>query len=168
MADIKKTYVASSAVSITLASLATSSTLVAGRSSATIDNSSTKYLDYLLAGKIKAGSSAPTAGTSIEVWVWAPLDDTPTYPDTITGSDANITVTSVDIKASSMRLAASMTVDATTGRTYVFAPVSIASLFGGEMPRKFGVFVVQNTGQILDATGGSHVLSISPSYVSAS
>lgn len=166
MADIKTSYGASSAVTITLTSLASDSNLVAGRSGAVVDNSTSKYLDYLIAGKIKAGTS-PTTGKVIEVWAWGISDDTPSYPDTVDGSDSNTTVTSRDILSSFGRLVAAMTTDATTGRTYYFGPVSVASLFGGIVPAKWGIFVVHNMGVALDSSGSNHVIKVTPTYVSA-
>ena len=56
-----------------------------------------------------------------------------------------------------------MAVDSTASdRTYPFAPVSVAALFGGELPKQFLVFVVHNTGVALNGTGGNHVLSVTP------
>lgn len=158
--DIKQKYGASSALSLALGSLATSSTLVAGIESGTVDNTSTLATDYLLAGFIKTGTS-PTASTFIEVWVIAALDDTPTWPDVFDGTTSAETVTSRDILRSCGRLATSMLVDNTTGRVYPFAPVSIKSLFG-ELPKKFVVFVTHSTAVNLDSTDGNHVLSITP------
>ena len=45
------------ALTITLASLATSSTLLAGRQSTIVDNTSTKYMDFLVSGQVTAGTT---------------------------------------------------------------------------------------------------------------
>ena len=66
MSDIKLQYVASSAVTISLASLATDANLLAGRESTAIDTSTNEYLDYLLAGQITQGTT-PTTGKEIRV-----------------------------------------------------------------------------------------------------
>jgi hypothetical protein len=60
MADLKLSYPAASDLTITLASLGSDTNLLTGRESATIDNSTNLYLDYLISGKITAGTS-PTA-----------------------------------------------------------------------------------------------------------
>jgi hypothetical protein len=154
-------YVASSAVTITLASLATSSTWLAGRESTAIDNSTNKYLDYLLAGNVTVGTT-PTASTEIRVYVVAMVDDT-VWPDVFDGTDSVETVTSAGVGSGFLKLAAVMLCDATTSdRAYPFGPISVASLFGGVCPRKFVVFVTHNTGVNLNATGGNHYVNITP------
>ena len=95
MSDFKLAYAASSALTITLASLASDTAILVGRESTAWDNSSNKYLDLLLGGKITTGTS-PTAARAIEVWAYAQVEDTPTYPDGITGSDSGRTLTSLD------------------------------------------------------------------------
>lgn len=158
MAQLKTTYAARAALTLTLASLATSATLVAGRASTAVDNTTNRYLDALLSGKITVGTT-PTVDTLIEVWCYAAIQDTPSYPDGITGSDANKTITSVAIKQAALQLAAVIGVDATTSdRAYYFGPVSVASLYGGVLPDKWGAFVVHNTGVNLNSTGSNHFL----------
>jgi hypothetical protein len=63
---------------------------------------------------------------------------------------------------------ASMQVDATG--TYPFGAASIASLFGGVVPRKFVVFVTHNTHatNALDSTAGNHKIRIQPVYENVS
>lgn len=161
--DIKQVTPASSNLTITLASLASDSALLAGRQSAEVDNATNLYLDYLLAGKVTTGTS-PTDATRIEVWVAALLNDS-TYPDAISTGDANRSITSAGIKVAALRLAAVLSVDSTSNRAYAFAPVSVASLFGGVMPDRFVVFVVHNTGAALNSTSGNHVISVTPVHL---
>lgn len=156
MADFKSKYPSTSTVAITCttASLATSSTLEAGRASTAIDNTTNLDLDHLLSGVIRTGTS-PTVSTFIEIWVYSYYtiaSGTPTYVDSITGTDANKTMTSVNVKYSALKLAAAITVDSTSNRDYFFGPVSVAALFGGSMPPFWGVFVVHSTAVALNAT----------------
>lgn len=162
MANIKIEYAASSALTITLASLGTSATWVAGRESTEVDNTSNKYLDYLLAGKITTGTS-PTDAREIRIYVVGLIEDS-TYPDVFDGTDSAETVTSVQIRDSCMRLATVIATNNTSDRTYWFAPVSIAALFGGAMPKKFVVFVTHSTGVNLNSTGGNHAIYVTPVY----
>lgn len=162
MSDRKLAPVASSNMTITLASLASSSTLLAGRESTEVDNSTNKYLDYLLSGQIMTGTTS-TVGL-IEVWVWGLIKDTPTRPLNFTGSDAALTLGSAEVKAAGLRLAASIANNTTSNIGYAFPPISIASLFGGLMPNRFGLFVTHSTVAVLNATGGNHFLSITPFY----
>lgn len=162
MADIKTKYPSTSSVAITcaIASLASDTNLLAGRAGTAVDNTTNVDLDHLVSGLITAGTS-PTAGKTIEVWAYAYrsiASGTPTYPDSITGTDANKTMTSANVKQSALRLLASITVDATSSRGYEFPPTSIASLFGGSMPPFYGLFVVHDTAVALHATAGNHVI----------
>lgn len=149
-------YIASSGLTISLNSLATSSTWLTGRQATAVDNTTNKYLDYALSGLVKVGTS-PTANTEIRVYVVSMADDT-TWPDTFGASDAGVTVTSAGVGSGFLKLAAVMLVDATTtGRVYYFGKVSVAALFGGVCPPKFAVFVTHNTGVNLDASAGGTI-----------
>jgi hypothetical protein len=162
MADIKVAYGTAADVTITLASLASDASLLAGRESAAIDNTSTLALDYLVSGKITAGTS-PTAARSIEVWAVGSWDGT-NWPDVFDGTDSTETITSADIKSSICRLVAAMATANTTDRVYHFGPVSIASIFGGIVPPKFAIFVVHSTGVNLNSTAANHQIRLQPVY----
>lgn len=162
MADIKVAYGTASDATITLASLASDTNLLAGRESAEIVNTSTLALDYLISGKITAGTS-PTASRSIEVWAVGSWDGT-NWPDVFDGTESAETVTSADIKASVCRLLAAMATANTSDRTYHFGPVSVAAAFGGVIPPKFVVFVTHSTGVNLNSTSGNHQIRIQPVY----
>lgn len=163
MSNVKTEYAASSALTISPASLATSATWLAGVESDLVDNTTNKYLDYLLAGKITVGTT-PTINTEIRVYVVALADDS-TWPDVFDGTASAETVTSAGVGSGFLKLAAVCRVDATVSdRTYWFGPVSVASLFGGSMPKKFVVFVTHNTGVNLNATGSNQAAYITPVY----
>jgi hypothetical protein len=162
MADIKVAYGTASDLTITLASLASDTNLLTGRESATIDNTSTLALDYLVSGKITAGTS-PTASRSIEVWAVGSWDGT-NWPDVFDGTDSAETITSADIKASICRLVAAMATANTSDRTYHFGPVSLAAAFGGVVPPKIVLFVTHSTGVALNATAGNHQIRLQPVY----
>lgn len=163
MADVKIAYGSSSAMTITLTSLATSSTRVTGRQSTAIDNTSNKYLDYLVSGKVTTGTS-PTDAKQIDVWVFASYNDTPLYPDSMGGTDAAYTATSTSILAGALALAASISTNNTSDRTYWVNPFSVAALFGGQMPKYFGIFIAHDTGVNLNATGSNQAFYITPIY----
>ena len=160
MADLKTKYPSTSSVdlTITLTALATNAAgvFLAGRESTAVDNSTDLDLDHLLSGVITVGSVAPTVSRSINIYAYAPISvasGTPTYPDVLDGTDSAETMTSANVMNSAPRFVASTTIDATAPRAYNFAPVSIASLFGGVLPRFWGVFVAHDTAQNL--TGGT-------------
>lgn len=165
MADIKTKYPATSSVAlaISLASLATGSSGVytTGRQSDAVDNTSNNDVDQLLSGKIRVGSS-PTSARFIVVYAWANISSssgTPTYPDTLTGSDASRIFTSANVMAGIIKQVAMLTIDSTSSRDYFFGPVSIATLFGGVLPKFWGIYVAHDTAVNLDSTGGNHVFS---------
>ena len=162
MPDIKVAYGTASDLTITLASLASDTNLLAGRESAALDNTTTLALDYLISGKITAGTS-PTAARSIEVWAVGSWDGT-SWPDVFDGTDSAETITSADIKASICRLLAAMATANTSDRTYHFGPVSLAAAFGGVVPPKVVLFVTHSTGQNLNSTAGNHQIRVQPVY----
>ena len=157
-ADIKIAYVATATITITLASLGSSATWVAGQESAAQDNGTNKYVDAVLRGKITVGTT-PTINTQIRAYLFSAINDTPTWPDVMDGTDSAETITSVGVGNGFLKLAALLDVDATTSdREYPFsARKSHAALFGA-MPQDWGVFVTHNTGVALNATGGNHLI----------
>jgi len=162
VADVKANYPAASDVTITLASLASDTNLLAGRESTELDNSSNLYLDYLVSGKITTGTS-PTTARSIQVFAVGSWDGT-TYGDCFDGTDSTETITSANHKNSICRFIAEMATDNTSDRVYHFGPVSLAAAFGGVMPVKVVFFVVHNTAVALNSTAGNHQIRIQPYY----
>lgn len=157
-ADAKIAYVASAAYTITLTSLATSSTLVAGRESTALSNASNKYLDVLTAGFITVGTT-PTANTQIEVHTVGALNDTPLYPDVFDGTDSAETVSNVQIKNAICRPVAIMQVVATTSDlAYPFTPLGQRQLYGDGLPPAHVIFVTHSTAVNLNATAANHAI----------
>ncbi len=159
MADLKLKYgTAWTDLTITLASLASDSNLLAGRESTVVDNSSDLFIDALLGGKITTGTS-PTDAKTIEVWAYGENLDDDVYNDVLDGTDSAETITSNDIKNAALKLAQIIKTNNTSDRIYLFGPISLASLFSGLVPRKWGVFVTHDTGVNLNSTGGNHQFS---------
>ncbi len=163
MADIQIKWDASAEYTITTASLATSATLIAGRESTAVDNTSDLALDYLVSGFFKVHSSAPTVGKSILVYAYGSLNDTPLYPDVLDGTDSDETFTLEQLNTA-CQLLHTITVSATVSLTYYFGPVGLAQVFGGFVPKYHGLFITQNTGQILSATEADCKLYYTPVY----
>lgn len=157
MASVKLAYGSATELTITLASLATDATQLIGRASTVVDNTSNLYLDYLLSGKITVGTS-PTTGKEIRVYIYASMNDTPTYPDSITGTDADKTMTSSGVLDAGLVFVQTIATESTSNREYSIRPVSVAALFGGTLPKKWGVFVTHNTAVALNATGSNHAI----------
>jgi hypothetical protein len=163
MADVKLAYGSSAALTITLASLATDTSLLTGRESTAVDNSGSKYLDELISGNIRVGTS-PTTGKVIEIWAYGSLSDSPTYPDVFDGTDSAETVTSAGVKNSALKLIHTIETEATSDRDYAFGPIGLAQFFGGTLPKFWGIFVTHNTAVNLNSTGGNHNITHTPVY----
>ena len=153
MANRKLNYGTRAAVTITLASLANA----AYRESNEIDNSSTLAIDAMLAGKVTTGTS-PTTATSITIYVSA-SDGTTARPGNLTGSDAGVTPAGEQTQWEIGRIIA---VDNTSNHTYEWCIPSVAALFGGILPKKYSVVVLNSSGVALNATGGNHELNVTP------
>lgn len=162
-ADVKLAYASSGTLTSTLTGLASDTNLLAGRASTAISNSS-NYPEAILAGKNTTGTT-PTATRQIEQHLYGSMNDTPDYPDGITGTDANKTITSADIKPQALTWFQTLPTNNTSDRAYPFAPRGICASFGGvAIPKNWGVFTVHNTGVNFNATATNHALYYTPVY----
>jgi len=146
MAVSNVTYGTRTAITIDPSSLAGSSTFVAGVESAEQDNTTDLYLDVLVEGRVTGhASTAPTVGQQIQVYVWGSnVSLGTTAIDTLDGTSSAETLGHVAV-AQSLRLAAVSAVTvATAALTYYILPFSVAALFGGSMPKYWGLFVTHN------------------------
>lgn len=166
-ADVKVAYAASAAPTITLASLAASSTLLGGRESTAIDNgASVKYLDYLCAGNYRAGASNNQAG-SIYTCVVGARDDTPTWPSPFDGTNSTATIAKAGIFNAVCKIISLVTADNTASQTWYWGPVSVAEMFDKWIPDQFVFFVthnIQTTTNVWSATEGDHSIKYTPVY----
>lgn len=165
-ANVKTAYAASAAYTITLASLAASSTLLAGREGTALSNASNLYLDILISGYFKTAASNAAAG-SINVAVVGSLDDTPNWPDVFDGTDSTETVSLQGVYDQVCKIAAQIATTATNALVWPFGPVAIAGLFGGVLPVQHVPFISHNaetSTNAWDATEGSHSLKNTPVY----
>ena len=151
-------YSSNTAITFDISSLGTSSTFVAGRESNEIDNTANKYLDALVnvKGIVGHASTAPTVGQMILLYCWgADTSLATTGIDTLDGGDSAETLSHVSL-LNSLRLAGAATVTvATANLTYYIQPFSVAALFGGVMPKFWGLFLAHNhTGALAASQSG--------------
>ena len=143
--------------------IASSTTWVAGWTSEAVVNTTTKAMDYLVQGQFQVESAGLSAGV-INVYAYASLNDTPTWPDLFSagteGTEGTATIHDTEIR-DTLRLVASITTDTTASRYYSFQPVSIASLFG-HVPTHWALFVAQSTGTTLETTGDPNQIYYMP------
>lgn len=156
MVEVKTTYSTDQTITLTLTSLGTSSTHLAGRESTQIDNTSNLYTDAIVHGKTKTGTT--TAGTFVYVYVWGNFETIATNTlDVLDGADSAETISDQGVRDSMLKLGAIIDVADTTARDFWIQPFSVKQLFGGVMPKFWGLFVTHNTGANLSATAGDHV-----------
>lgn len=141
--EIKDKFAASAALTITLTSLADA----AGRQSTLVDNSSNRYQDLLVYVKIKNGSSAPTANSVVEVHLIRDDKDggTEHVSDGAGASDAALTVLNAQLIGVIRNKSSPSAGDVIYGEFFVQRPGP-----------KWGVVIVNRTGQTLDSTGSNH------------
>ena len=141
------TYSSNTAITFDISSLGTSSTFVAGRESTQIDNTSTQYVDCLVNvdGITGHASTAPTVGQLIALYAWgADTSLATTAIDVLDGTDSAETLSHVSV-LNSLRFAGAAAVTvATAGLVYYIQPFSIASLFGGVVPKFWGLYLAHN------------------------
>lgn len=138
-------YSSNTTITMDLSALASSSTFVAGRESTQIDNTTNLYVDALVQGKYICGTT-PTLPCELRVYVWgAHTSLATTAIDTLDGTDSAETLTNTTVLANALVLArvAGVLVN-TTNITYNIAPFSVAALFGGVMPKFWGLYVAHN------------------------
>lgn len=147
------------AITITLASLASSGSLVAGRQSTIVPNGANKYLDAQVTGQITTGTT-PTTATTLAVYVFVPLSaaaSTFVYPragaTALTETDGAATF-DAEQRIGGLIYAAAATVNATSDRAYSFSFNVLDTV--GYMPLKWGLFVTHSTVAALNATAGNH------------
>lgn len=152
MATTTVNYSSNTVITMDLANLATSSpanSFITGRESTEVNNTSTKYMDCTVSGVVSVGTT-PTANTVIAIYVYgADTSLATTALNDLTGSDGTASLTNTGI-LNALRLGATVAVPATTSDVqYIVLPFSVASLFGGVMPKYWGLYVAHNTGQNL-------------------
>jgi len=136
-----------------LVSLASDTLILSGAEALAVDNGATGApLEIGVSGFIKNGSGSPSSGRSIQINAVAAIDDTPTWPDTLTGADNLKTITSSQIEGGCMYLITSLAVAITANQVNPFAPIGLTGVFGF-MPRYWTIFIAQNSGIALASSG---------------
>jgi len=160
MVEVKTTYGTNQTIALDLGAtpLASSATFTGGRESTEIDNTTNLYIDALVQGFVTVGTT-PTVNTSILVYVWgSDVSLGTTAIDVLDGTDSDETLTNTGVLNSALKLGAVINVlAATSDVTYNIAPFSVAELFGGALPKFWGLFVTHNTGVALNTTSANHV-----------
>lgn len=150
MATVTVNYAARATVTWTPESLANGS----NDFSAVVDNTSNKYVDVLVSGKITTGTT-PTVNTVLTIYAYAE-DGNGQYTAGVSGSDGG---TAGANELTQLAVIATIVVDATSNHTYEWGPVGLAQFFGGVLPPKWGIGILNGSGAALHATAGNQVTS---------
>lgn len=159
MADIKEKFGTATAFTKTNANLTTSAT--AGWVSNAIDNSSNLYEDALVHVELAAVNTAPANSKAIFLYAYALLDTagsayTSTGDGTPSGSEATITFPDVTALPVNMPLLGTIPYPV-QNKAINAGPFSIAKCFGGVLPPKWGVAMVNHSGMTLSVTNIKYV-----------
>lgn len=153
----KPSYGSNTALTITLASLANSTTLATGyRQSAAVDNTTNLFADAVIYGHVTSNAT-PTANAAYFLYLVWSNDNGSTYSNNASGSDA--AYTSPDSDANLVQGSVSITTAVASLVSY-FKPFSFCQAAGLLfLPQKWGVILKNASGAALTATAGNHVLS---------
>lgn len=158
MPILTTTYSANTAITFDLSALATSATFVAGRESTEVNNTTTQYIDAIVNvdGITGHATTAPVVGQMIQLYVWGADTSLVTVPiDVLDGLDSAETLSHVAV-LNALRFAAAPAVTvATAALVYYIQPFSVASLFGGIMPKFWGLYAAHSHAGALGASNNA-------------
>lgn len=159
MASIKVSFGSATAFTKTNANLATSKT--AGWMSNAIDNTSNLYLDALITLELAAVNTAPSASKAIFMYAFALVDGSASAytssGDTVpSGSEGTLTFPDVTTNAIPMPLLGIVPYPV-QNKAINGGPFSVAACFGGVLPPKWGVAMVNDSNMTLNVTNIKYI-----------
>lgn len=154
MAEVLEKF--SSATSLTLTSANLASSATAGWMSAVVDNSTNLYLDALVSIELAAVNTAPANHKRIYLFAYGLVDTagsayTSTGAATPSGSVGTITfpdITTLEIVAPLLGAVPYPVINVANNG----GPFSVARCFGGTLPSKWGVLMLNYSGMTLNVT----------------
>jgi len=163
MAETKIKYGSPTALTITSWTTTLAATQIAA--SAIVDNTSNLFVDALVGGLLEQGSSTPAAGDTFDIYAYGAWDTgtssrlTGGIDGLFTGADEE-EIDGTDLELGNMPLLAAVTADANVG--FHFGPLSVAAVFGGRLPPKWGLVIHNRTGSAM--ASGSAVSYVGVTY----
>jgi len=159
MADIKEYFGTATAFTITNANLATSAT--AGWVSNVIDNSTNLDLDALVHVELAAVNTAPANSKAIFLFAYGIVDTagsayTSSGDGTPSGSEGTLTFPDVTTLPIVMPLLGVIPYPV-QNKAINAGPFSIAKCFGGILPKKWGIGMVNHSGMTLSVTAIKYI-----------
>ena len=159
MGDIKTAYGTSTAITCTLASLASSAT--AGRESTAIDNTTNKFFSADITIAVALQTGTPANDKAVYVYIYGSEDGT-IYDDNATGTDAAITLR----VPTNLRLLGVIPCPDSGALTYEKI-LSTVHAYPDGLPRKWGIVIRNYTGVTLSATEGNHTKTYTGRFATA-
>ena len=158
----KISYGTSTAITCSLApggtGLASSATV--GRCSTAVDNTTNLFDDAIVTVSIKTGSGSMANDKAVYIYVYGSEDGT-NYEEEESNSPA--TDGSYTINAPTIFRGPIVIPVLTAAKIYTKV-FTVANMFGGVMPRKWGIIIINFTGQALDTTEANHIKSYTGIY----
>lgn len=143
MANVKASFAAVATVTSTaLATLASAGAWM----SAVIDNSANLYLDALVKIDLTQNTGAAASDKACYVYVYGVIASGE-YPDAVTGSEGTFTINS----PTQLKLIGVISMPTQSATSYKSEPMSVAAAFGGQLPERWGIVVVNAVGMALTA-----------------
>lgn len=162
MTQARVSYGSTTAVTITLASLA-SSTLTAGQQGTRVDNTSAEAIDVHLFGCVTASSTGATASKQVEIWAAGSLDNV-NWSAGVGSTDQAVTLSNTK---TALKLLQIIPTAATSSQAYNFGPLSIGQAFGGFPPPYWLPVVFHNMGSALNAQStGNYIMYVTVNVTS--
>jgi len=167
MADAKTAY--GSAVTVTMTGIEdidASSGLVAGWTSNSVNNTTDKFLDFIVSGQLTLESTNQQAGT-ILVCVYASFNSTPTWPDIFaTGTEGSVgaaSITDSEERDAAMAVGATIIADGSASAVLVVKPFSVCEVLGLRFPPPY--WAIWLTGNTATTTADMFVSSGTQLYI---
>lgn len=144
-------YGTSTAITCTLASLASSATV--GRTCTAVVNTTNLFVDALVTLSIKTGAGAPANDKAVYAYIFGSEDATnfDQEESNAPGTDGAYTINSPTI------FKGPVVIPVLTAAKVYTKVFTIAQFFSGIMPTKWGFIVVNFAGQALDTTEANHI-----------
>lgn len=135
-------------------SLASSTTTGAASAAAVTTSTTNNVVDYMLAVKITTGAITPSSSTNVIIYLVGSDDGTNYAGGAATAEVFDGTNKAITLSATSNNMKFAGTIQCHTASiAYRSEPISVASIFGGILPKKWQVVIQNQTGQNLAASG---------------
>lgn len=137
-------------------SLASSTTTGAAECAAVTTSTTNNVVDYMLRVKVTAGAITPSASTNVIIYLVGSDDGTNWAGGAATAEVFDGTDKAITLSATSNNLKFAGTIQCHTASiAYNSEPISVASIFGGVLPKKWAVVIQNQTGVDLAASGNA-------------